>query len=88
MAEEDSHGENGKDFQGGQKAVMLAKGGAEGEHADNPERLIVHPPVSDYEGEWTACRAPPNPFIYVHLCLSSSNWATRCFFASPCILCQ
>ena len=57
MAEEDSHGENGKDFQGGQKTVMLAKGGAEGNHADNPERLIVHPPVSDYEGPRSASKS-------------------------------
>ena len=63
MAEEDSHGENGKDFQGGQKTVMLAKDGAEGNHADNPERLIVHPPIPDYVGKWTTSKAGIPSFI-------------------------
>ena len=72
MAEEDSHGEDGKGFHNRQEAVVLAKRSSEGDHADNPERLVVYPPITNYIGEWTTCRAPPNPFIYAHLCLSSS----------------
>ena len=47
VAEKDSDSEDSEDFHNSEEAVMLAQRSSQGDHADNPERLIVHPPVSD-----------------------------------------
>jgi len=50
VAEEDSHGEDGKDFHNSEEAVMLAKRSAQGDHAEDPEWLIADPPIPDDVG--------------------------------------
>ena len=63
MAEKDSDSEDSEDFHNSEEAVMLAKRSAQGDHADDPEWLIAHPPIPDDVSPGPASETRPPSLI-------------------------